>query len=109
MPRTRKRKQRVRYEALIDLPPLSPEEYQGLYQSIAVNGVLLPILVDCDGPKRRIVDGNYRKAISDDLGYDCPEIVCGGDEEELRALARAACCKIAGGDGGGQEAPGPGV
>jgi hypothetical protein len=23
--------------------------------------VLLPILVNCDGPRRRIIDGNYRK------------------------------------------------
>ena len=49
----------------------------------------LPILVDCDGPVRRIIDGNHRKEIANELGYDCPEIVHEGEEEELRTLARA--------------------
>src|SRR5262249_18260866 len=62
----------------------------GLRDSIAVNGVLVPILVDGDGTRRKIIDGNYRKAIADELGYDCPEIVQSGlTEEEKRLLARA--------------------
>jgi len=84
-----KRKPKPRYKPLIELPPLTPDEYEGLQQSIAVNGVINPIIVDCDGPLRRIIDGNNRKGIADDLGYDCPEQVHDGDEEELRALARA--------------------
>jgi hypothetical protein len=84
-----KRTRRPRYKPLLDLPPLTPDEYTGLHQSIAVNGVLVPILVDSDGPRRRIIDGKYRKKIADELGYDCPEQVHQGDEEELRALARA--------------------
>ena len=78
------------YEAILDLPPLSFEDHSALKDNIAVNGVLVPILVDTDGPKRRIIDGVHRKQIADDLGYDCPEHVCPNlDEAELRTLARA--------------------
>ncbi len=56
-----KRAKKPIYEPIVKLPPLSPEEYTGLRDSIAVYGVLLPILVNCDGPRRRIIDGNYRK------------------------------------------------
>ena len=51
--------------------------------------MLVPILVDGNGPRRRIIDGNHRKQAADDLGYDCPEVVHEGEEEELRALARS--------------------
>ena len=84
-----RRKQTPRYRPLLDLPPLTPDEYEGLRQSIAVNGVINAIQVDSDGPVRRIIDGKHRKKIADALGYDCPETVHEGDEEELRALARA--------------------
>jgi len=84
-----RRRSKPRYKPIIDLPPLTPEEYEGLKASIAVNGVLNPILVDSDGPVRRIIDGNNRKGVADDLGYECPETLHEGDEEELRALARA--------------------
>ena len=77
------------YKPLVKLPPLPPDQYEALRQNIAVNGVLVPILVDSDGPKRRIIDGNHRKEIADELGYDCPEVVHEGDDEELRTLARA--------------------
>ena len=83
--RTRKPK----YQPLVKLPPLPPDQYEALRQNIAVNGVLVPILVDGDGAKRRIIDGNNRKNISDELGYDCPEVVHEGDDEDLRTLARA--------------------
>lgn len=88
--KTKPKKTRTpRYRPLLDLPPLTPEEYDGLRASIAVNGVLNPILVDSDGPLRRIIDGSNRKKIADELGYECPEQIHLGDEEELRALARA--------------------
>ncbi len=78
------------YEPLLKLPPLSHEEYTGLHDSIAVNGVWLPILVNCDGPRRKIIDGNHRKLFADEFGYDCPEIVLAGlDEQEMRTMARA--------------------
>lgn len=40
---------------------------------------------------RKIIDGNYRRAIADELGYDCPEITAqaGLSHEEMRTLARA--------------------
>jgi hypothetical protein len=48
------------------------------------------LLVDGDGPLRRIIDGNLRKRIADELGYNCPEIVKSGlSDQEERTLARA--------------------
>src|ERR1700722_1594550 len=87
MPRT---SAKVRYEPVLKLPPLAGEQYLALKANIAVNGVLVPILVDGKGPRRRIIDGNYRKKIADELEYDCPEIVQSGlTDEEQRTLARA--------------------
>jgi len=85
-----KTKKKPKYAAVLELPPLSYEEFTSLRDNIAVNGVLVPIVVDSDGPRRKIIDGNYRKQIADELGYDCPEIVQEGlDEDEKRTLARA--------------------
>ncbi len=85
--KSRTRPRRRKYKPVLDLPPLSQEEYLALRDNIALNGVLVPILVDSDG---RIIDGNCRKQIANELGYDCPEkIHPGEDEEEIRALARA--------------------
>lgn len=94
MPRPRtKRKARTtwtpRYKPLLKLPPLPPDQYEALRQNIAVNGVIVPIVVDSDGPLRHIIDGNHRKRIADELGYECPEVVHSGDDDELRILARA--------------------
>ncbi len=84
MPRTKTRR---RYEPILNLPPLPAEDAAALKANIAINGVLVPILVDED---YRIIDGNYRKKFADELGYDCPEIVQKGlAEEEKRILARA--------------------
>jgi len=81
---------KIKYEPVLKLPPLSYEEFTALRDNIAVNGVLVPILVDSNGPRRKIIDGNYRKQIANELGYDCPEIVQSGLEEvEKRTLARA--------------------
>jgi DNA modification methylase len=89
MPKT-KTARKVKYEPVLQLPPLSYEEFTALRDNIAVHGVLVPILVDSDGRRRKIIDGNIRKAIADELGYDCPEIVQSGlDEDEKRTLARA--------------------
>jgi hypothetical protein len=88
MPKTKSAK--VRYKPVLSLPPLPPDQYEALRQNISVNGVLVPIIVDSDGPRRQIIDGSHRKKIADELGYDCPEIVQSGlDEEEKRTLARA--------------------
>lgn len=80
----------IQYEPVLLLPSLCPEDFTALRDNIAVNGVLVPIVVDSDGPMRRIIDGNYRKQIADEFGYDCPEIVQPDlDEDEKRTLARA--------------------
>jgi hypothetical protein len=82
------------YQPVLKLPALSYEEFTALRDSIALNGVLVPIIVDSAGPKRKIIDGNYRKAIADELGYDCPEIVHPNlEEDEKRILAR--CLNLA--------------
>jgi ParB-like chromosome segregation protein Spo0J len=81
---------RIKYEPVIKLPALSYEQFVALRDNISVNGVVVPILVDSDGTKRKIIDGNYRKQIAEELGYDCPEIVHPDlQEEEMRTLARA--------------------
>ena len=86
----RKATKKATYAPVLKLPKLSYEEFVALKDNIALNGVLVPIIVDCDGAKRKIIDGNYRKAIADELGYDCPEIVQPNlDEDEKRTLARA--------------------
>src|SRR5262249_51881888 len=88
------RPKRPRYQALLELPPLPPEQYEALKGSIAVNGVLVPILVDGEGTVRGIIDGNNRKRIADEVGYDCPETIKDGlTEEEKRLLAR--CLNLA--------------
>ena len=90
MARARTKKNRVRYVPMVEFPPLTPEEYEGLKSSILVSGVLIAILVDCDGPVRRIIDGKYRKKIADELGYDCPEIVVPNlSDDEMRMMSRA--------------------
>jgi hypothetical protein len=88
MPRT-KTARKVKYHAILKLP-LPPDQADGLRANIGVNGVLVPILVDSDGPKRGIIEGIHRKKFADEFGYDCPEIVVSGlEEEEKRTLARA--------------------
>ena len=81
---------RPRYEPVLELPPLPPEQYEALRDNIALNGVLVPILVDRRRTLRRIIDGNHRRGIADELGCECPEIVKEGlAEGEKRTLARA--------------------
>jgi DNA modification methylase len=75
------------YTPIVQLPALSADEAAALKANIALNGVMVPILVDED---RRIIDGSHRKRFADELGYDCPEVVQEGlAEEEKRTLARA--------------------
>ena len=87
---TRAAKARVRYQPVLNLPKLPYDQFVALRDNIAVNGVLVPILTDGGRPVCKIIDGNYRKAIADELGYDCPEIVQKSlSEDEMRTLARA--------------------
>lgn len=86
MPTTKKTRQK-KYAPVLQLPPLAPDELDGLKASIAVHGVLVPILLTEDG---RVIDGSNRRAIADALGYECPESVQKGlTEDEIRALARS--------------------
>ena len=91
---SRKATRAASYSPVLKLPPLPYEQFVALRDSIALNGVLVPIIVDSEGPKRRIIDGNYRKAIAVELGYDCPEMVQANlDDDEKRTLAR--CLNLA--------------
>lgn len=60
---------------------LSPEEYTTLKESIARNGVLVPVEYDQDG---NLLDGHHRKKIADSLGIDCPAITRTFDSEDAR-------------------------
>jgi hypothetical protein len=84
---SKKTSRQPRYQPVLKLPALPYDQFLALRDNIAVHGVLVPILVD---ETSRIIDGNYRKAIAQELGYDCPEIVHEGlGEDEKRTLARA--------------------
>ena len=88
--KAKSRPKKIAYEPVLKLPPLRYEDFVALRDNISVNGVLVPILVDSDGPRRKIIDGNYRKQIAEELNYDCPEIVHPNlDDDEKRLLARA--------------------
>ncbi len=85
-----KRIKKPTYEAVLKLPPLPQDDLLALRANIALNGVLVPIIVDSNGPRKKIIDGNYRKQLADELGYDCPEIVHPNlEEHEKRTLARS--------------------
>jgi hypothetical protein len=87
---TRTTRSKVRYQPVLNLPKLPYDQFVALRDNIAVNGVVVPILTDGGRPVCRIIDGGYRKAIADELGYECPELVQAGlSEEEMRTLARA--------------------
>ena len=72
MPTVRSRK--PIYRPLVELPPISPDDLDGLRMSIAANGVLVPIIVWPQGRVTYVIDGLYRKRIADELSYDCPEL-----------------------------------
>ena len=89
-PRRSRTRKSPRYLPVLELPPLPPEQHEALRGNIALHGVLVPILVDGEGPVRGIIDGNLRHRIAAELGYDCPEVVKDGlSDQEKRTLARA--------------------
>jgi hypothetical protein len=78
------------YRPVLQLPPLPDDQYEGLRQNIACNGVLVPILTDGGSRTRLVIDGNQRKRLADEFGYSCPEVARPDlDPEEMRTLARA--------------------
>lgn len=75
-------KDTIRYQVM---PPLSPDEYQELYDSIRAEGVHDPIHVDENGV---IIDGHHRSKIANELGIPCPVITHDNlDESGKRSLA----------------------
>lgn len=67
------------------MPPPTLEEYRALVESIAANGVQVPILVDEVG---HVVDGHYRKHIAKQLGIHCPtQVMPGLTDAEKFAMA----------------------
>lgn len=72
----------VRFQGL---PPLSPDEYQALEQSILEHGVLVPILLDENGI---VIDGHHRRKIAKHHDIDCPtETKTGLTDTAKRTLA----------------------
>ena len=71
-------------------PPLTPEEFTSLKQSISEIGVEIPIIVDSDG---NIIDGFHRKLACDDLGISCPTAVrqFNGETEKFELAMRLNC------------------
>jgi hypothetical protein len=56
------------YRPVLRLPPLPDDQYEGLRNNIAVNGVLVPIITDGGSPVRLVIDGNQRKRLADEFG-----------------------------------------
>ena len=84
MPKTVTRRDEAKYRLL---PPLDPESYAGLKANIALNGVLVPVVMDEAG---HVLDGFARSEIAGELGYDCPTVVQEGlSDPEKRSLVRA--------------------
>jgi hypothetical protein len=72
----------VRFQAL---PPLNPDEYAALEQSILAHGVLVPILVDDLGV---VIDGHHRQKIAKHHELPCPhEVKSGFTDSEKRTLS----------------------
>jgi ParB-like chromosome segregation protein Spo0J len=72
----------VKFQAL---PPLSPDEYRDLEESVLQHGVLVPIIVDEDGV---VIDGHHRQKICREHDLPCPREVKGGfTDTEKRTLA----------------------
>lgn len=68
---------RGRYQTM---PPMTPEEFQVLKDSIAAHGVLVPVVVDENGA---IIDGHERVRACAELGVtDYPRLIKAGMTEE---------------------------
>jgi len=72
------------------MPPLSSEQLDALRSDIEEHGVLVPITVDQNG---RILDGNNRAAIAEELGIECPRVsVVVADDDAAVDLALTLNC-----------------
>lgn len=67
------------------LPPLAPDEYRALEESIESHGIQVPVVVDENGV---VIDGHHRQKIANHLGLECPTIIKSGyTDAEKRTLA----------------------
>lgn len=66
------------------MPPPTLDEYRALVESIADNGVQVPVLVCENGD---VIDGHYRRYIADKLGIDCPTRTFTGTDHQKIDLA----------------------
>lgn len=67
------------------LPPLAPDEYRALEESIETHGIQVPVVVDESGV---VIDGHHRQKIAHHLGLECPTIIKSGyTDAEKRTLA----------------------
>lgn len=67
------------------LPPLAPDEYRALEESILEHGVMVPIILDENGV---VIDGHHRQKITVHHGLPCPsETKSGYTDSEKRTLA----------------------
>lgn len=53
-------------------PPLTPDEFAALKNSIVQYGVLVPIIMDDEG---NVVEGHHRSLVCKELGLSCPAFV----------------------------------
>lgn len=60
------------------LPPLKPDELAALRDSIARDGVIVPVLVRTGG---ELIDGHHRRMVAAELGVPCPEQLTDVDDE----------------------------
>jgi ParB-like chromosome segregation protein Spo0J len=71
----------VRFQAP---PPLSPDEYKSLEESVLAHGILVPIIVDEDGV---VIDGHHRQKIAREHDVPCPrEVKAGFTDTEKRTM-----------------------
>jgi hypothetical protein len=79
-------------EVIQPMPELTSEEFDALRADIAAHGVLVPIVRDQHG---RIIDGNHRAAIAQELGIDCAATVIevADDDDALDRAVSLNCAR----------------
>lgn len=73
------------------LPDLPAADYESLKQSISLNGVNVPILVDQHG---EIIDGWHRQQACDELGIFCPREIRQFESDAERLLVAVSVGRL---------------